>query len=41
MVLTKTWPTAGTHTIEIRALGSPGHPRVDIDAFVVLTPTGA
>jgi hypothetical protein len=40
MVLTKTWPTAGTHTIEIRALGTSGHPRVDIDAFVVLTPTG-
>jgi hypothetical protein len=30
------WPTAGTHTIEIRVLGTAGHPRVDVDAFIVL-----
>jgi hypothetical protein len=40
MVFTRTWAASGTHTVEVRALGTPGHPRVDIDAFVVLTPTG-
>jgi hypothetical protein len=41
MVFARTWPAAGTHTLEIRAAGTPGHPRVDVDAFVVLTPTGS
>ena len=31
-----TWATAGTHKIKIYVKGTSGHPRVDIDAFVVL-----
>ena len=30
------WPTAGTHNIKIVVGGTLGHPRVDVDAFVVL-----
>ncbi|HEY7589492.1 MAG TPA: fibronectin type III domain-containing protein [Candidatus Limnocylindrales bacterium] len=30
------WPSTGTHTIKILLLGTSGHPRVDVDAFVVL-----
>lgn len=30
------WPTAGTHTVKIVVSGTAGHPRVDVDAFVVL-----
>jgi hypothetical protein len=41
MVFTRTWPVSGRHTVEIRALGTSGHPRVDLDAFVVLTPVAA
>jgi parallel beta-helix repeat protein len=36
VVFRASWAEKGTHTIEIRALGTAGHPRVDIDAFVVL-----
>jgi len=31
-----TFPTRGTHTMKIYVLATAGHPRVDIDAFVVL-----
>jgi hypothetical protein len=31
-----TWPTPGTHSMKIYVLGTAGHPRVDVDAFVVL-----
>ncbi len=37
MVFTRTWSSSAKHTIEIRTVGTPGNPRVDIDAFVVLT----
>ena len=30
------WPNQGTHTIRIVVVGTPGHPRVDVDAFVRL-----
>jgi len=30
------WPTQGTHTIRIVVVGTPNHPRVDVDAFVRL-----
>jgi len=30
------WPGSGIHTIEIRVEGTPGRPRVDVDAFFVL-----
>jgi hypothetical protein len=32
----RSWATAGTHTIEVRVLGTTGHPKVDVDAFVRL-----
>lgn len=38
IVFSRTWPASAKRTIEIRAMGTPGHPRVDVDAFVVLTP---
>jgi hypothetical protein len=38
MVFTRSAMTSGLHTIEIRTLGTSGHPRVDIDAFVTMTP---
>ena len=36
VVFVASWPTAGSHTIEIVVTGTPGHPRVDVDAFVQL-----
>jgi spore germination protein YaaH len=36
LVFTKTWATAGQHRIKITTLGTPGRPRVDVDAFIVL-----
>ena len=30
------WSTAKTHTIRVVVLGTAGHPRVDLDAFIVL-----
>jgi hypothetical protein len=38
MVFTKTWASSGRHTVRIVALGTSGHPRVDVDALVVLAP---
>lgn len=38
MVFTRSWPTSARRTVEIRVVGTPGHPRVDLDAFVVMTP---
>jgi len=32
----KSWTTAATHTIKVVVVGTPGHPRVDIDAFAYL-----
>jgi hypothetical protein len=40
MLFTKSWSTSAKRTVEIRAVGTPGHPRVDLDSFVVLTPVG-
>jgi hypothetical protein len=37
MVFSKTWTTSRRRTVEIRVAGTPGHPRVDLDSFVVLT----
>jgi hypothetical protein len=34
----RTWSTAGWHTIRVVVVGTPGHPRVDTDAFVVVAP---
>ena len=30
------WATSGSHTIKVVVVGTAGHPRVDIDAFVRL-----
>lgn len=32
----RTWSTSGAHTIKIVVVGTAGHPRIDIDAFLVL-----
>jgi beta-N-acetylhexosaminidase len=39
IVFTKQWPGNGTHTIEIVNVGTAGHPRVDVDAFIRLVLT--
>lgn len=36
VVFTRSWAQAGTHTIEIRVVGTSGRPRTDVDAFVVI-----
>ncbi|HUG31045.1 MAG TPA: hypothetical protein VMQ65_11095 [Candidatus Limnocylindria bacterium] len=33
------WSTSGAHTIRVVVVGTAGHPRVDVDAFVRLAPT--
>jgi hypothetical protein len=38
MVFSKTWTSSARRTVEIRVAGTSGHPRIDLDAFVVLTP---
>ena len=35
VVFSATWPTMGLPLIQIVVLGTPGHPRVDVDTFVV------
>jgi hypothetical protein len=37
MFFTQSWPDAGRHTVQVRALGTNGHPRVAVDAFLWLT----
>ena len=32
----RTWTSSGTHTVRLVVAGTPGHPRVDLDAFAVL-----
>ena len=34
IVYEASWSTSGTHTIKIVAVGTAGHPRVDVDAFL-------
>jgi trimeric autotransporter adhesin len=36
VVYTRSWASAGTHTIRIVVLGTAGHPTVDVDALLVL-----
>jgi hypothetical protein len=36
VVFAQTWASVGTHTIKLVVLGTLHHPRVDLDAFVVL-----
>jgi hypothetical protein len=35
IVFTKTWSTSATRVLTIRVVGTQGHPRVDIDGFVI------
>jgi hypothetical protein len=37
LVFAATWASSGKHTIKIVVLGTAGHPRVDLDAFVRLS----
>jgi spore germination protein YaaH len=36
VVFSKTWSTAGTHTLRLVVVGTAGHPRFDLDALEVL-----
>jgi hypothetical protein len=36
VVFAKSWATSGQHRIKITVLATPGRPKVDVDAFVVL-----
>lgn len=35
IVFSRAWTTSGTHTLEVRVVGTSGHPVVTIDSFVV------
>jgi subtilisin family serine protease len=35
VVFSQTWATSGAHKVKLVVVGTSGHPRVDIDAFVV------
>jgi subtilisin family serine protease len=36
VVFTRSWASNGVHTVKVVPVGTAGHPRVDIDAFVIL-----
>jgi hypothetical protein len=36
VVYARQWTSAGTHTITVKLIGPASHPRVDVDAFVVM-----
>ena len=36
VVFTRTWATSANHTITVVVAGTKGHPRVDVDAFVIV-----
>ena len=36
LVFTTRWAAIGTHTIKVTVVGTAGHPRVNLDAFVRL-----
>ncbi len=36
VVVTDSWATSGSHSIKVVVVGTSGHPRVEVDAFVVL-----
>jgi hypothetical protein len=37
IVFEQHWATSGAHSITIEVLGTAGHPRVDVDAFLLIT----
>jgi hypothetical protein len=36
IVWSRTWPTVAIHTIEIRAVGLAGRPRIDFDGLIFI-----
>jgi hypothetical protein len=38
IVYARAWSSPGRHTLEIRVVGTPGRPRVDVDDFVSIVP---
>ena len=38
IVFARSWTSPGRHTLEIRVVGTPGRPRVDVDDFVSIVP---
>jgi outer membrane protein assembly factor BamB len=36
IVFQRSWPSSGTHTLEIRNLGTSSRPRIDLDALLIL-----
>ena len=36
LVATKTWSDVGTHSVRVVVVGTKGHPRVDVDALVLM-----
>jgi hypothetical protein len=36
VVFERSWTTSASHTIRIEVVGTSGHPRVDLDALVVI-----
>ncbi len=36
IVFRHAWPASGAHTLRVRVVGTPGHPYVDIDGFVIV-----
>jgi hypothetical protein len=36
VVFARSWPAYAGHTIKVVPVGTAGHPRVDIDAFLIL-----
>ncbi|MFL5675621.1 MAG: S8 family serine peptidase [Chloroflexota bacterium] len=36
VVAARSWKSAGSHTIKLVVLATPGHPRVDVDGFLVI-----
>jgi hypothetical protein len=36
VVFSKTWGVSSTHKIAIKVLGTAGHPKIDLDAFLIL-----
>ena len=36
IVLSRSWASSGSHVVKVVVLGTPGRPRVDVDAFLVI-----
>jgi hypothetical protein len=36
LVFARSWGRSATHTIRIVVLGTAGHPRVDLDTFLII-----